>query len=278
MKEINLADDIENLFGVGKYYKDRLKKLDISTIKDFLWHFPFRYEDFSNIRQIAEINSDQPFTVVGKISNIKSYRTYHKRMLLTNAKIEDDSGSAELVWFNQPFISKQLKNGMTLSISGKPKVKGKSFIFQAPSFEIVSQADEEADFSEFKHTGRLIPVYPETSKVTSKMIRTYTKKLLEALSSQLHEYLPEETLARNNLFVLEDALNKIHFPSDLKEAAEAKKRFIFEEMLLVQLHLMRIKDKMSKNKAPKIKSDIALIKDFLDTLPFILTKAQKKAI
>jgi ATP-dependent DNA helicase RecG len=90
--------------------------------------------------------------------------------------------------------------------------------------------------------------------------------------------LPEETKKRNKLFNLEDALNKIHFPKNNDEAIDAKNRFVFEEMLLTQLHLLRIKDKMSKNKAPKIKSDINLIKEFLSTLPFILTNSQKKAI
>jgi len=110
------------------------------------------------------------------------------------------------------------------------------------------------------------------------MLRTYVKRLLDSFQQEFVDYLPEETKRRNKLFNLKDALNKIHFPSTIDEANQARNRFVFEEMLLTQLHLMRIKDKMSKNKAPKIKADIGLIKQFLSTLPFILTNSQKKAI
>lgn len=277
MDQINLTDDISALYGVGKYYKDRLKKLNIFTIKDFLWHFPFRYDDFSGIKTISELEENVLSTVVGTIKNIKSYKTYRRRMLLTNAKLYDDSGSVEVVWFNQPFISKQLKEGMLVSVSGKPKIKGKSFIFQSPAFEIISK-QEEADFSNLKHTARLIPVYPETSNVSSKMIRTYIKKLLDAFLNKFIEYLPKETIKRNNLLELETAINKIHFPDSIEESEKARKRFVFEEMLLTQLHLINIKNQLSKNKAPKIKADILLTKKFLATLPFVLTKSQRQAI
>ncbi len=277
MDQIKITDDISALYGVGKYYKDRLKKLNILTIKDFLWHFPFRYDDFSGVKSTVELEENVLSTVVGKITNIKSYKTYRRRMLLTNAKLHDDSGTVEIVWFNQPFIAKQLQEGITVSISGKPKLKGKGFVFQSPAFEIISK-EEETDFSNLKHTARLIPVYPETSNVSSKMIRTYIKKLLDGPLEDIPEYLPKETLSRNNILEIKTAINKVHFPDSMEQAKEAKKRFIFEEMLFTQLHLMSTKDKMSRNKAPKIKPSIDLIKEFLETLPFILTTAQKKAI
>ncbi len=280
MSDIRLTDSIENLYGVGKYYQDKLKNLNIFVIKDLLWHFPFRYQDFTNIKPINELELDVPSTIIGHVEKIRSYRTYRRRMLLTEAKIVDETASADLVWFNQPFISNQIKNGSLITVSGKPKAKGKHFVFQSPAFEIISQNkdDEEVDIANLKHTGRLIPVYPETSGVSSKMLRTYIKRLLDSFQKQFIDYLPEETKKRNKLFNLEDALNKIHFPKNNDEAIDAKNRFVFEEMLLTQLHLLRIKDKMSKNKAPKIKSDINLIKEFLSTLPFILTNSQKKAI
>lgn len=277
---MKLNDSIKNLYGVGDRYEDKLKNLNIFSIKDLLWHFPFRYQDFTNIKLISDLELDIPATIIGKIEKIKSYRTYRRRMLLTEAKIIDESGSADLIWFNQPFISNQIKNGMLITISGKPKTKGKHFVFQSPSFEILSNIndDEEINISNLKHTGRLVPVYSETSGITSKMLRTYIKRVLDYFDHNFVDYLPEETKRRNNLFDLNTALNKIHFPETIDEANQSKNRFVFEEMLLTQLHLMRIKDRMAKNKAPKIKADIDLIKQFLNTLPFILTSPQKKAI
>ena len=97
MKEIKLNDDIQNLYGVGKYYQDKLKNLNIFTIKDLLWHFPFRYQDFTNIKPINDLEADVLATVIGRIEKLRSYRTYRKHMLLTEAKIIDDSGSSDLV-------------------------------------------------------------------------------------------------------------------------------------------------------------------------------------
>ena len=223
---------------------------------------------------------DEPATIIGKVEKLKSYRTYRRKILLTEGKIIDDTGSADLVWFNQPFIANQIKNGTIVTVSGKPKTKGKHFVFQSPAFEIISGKEdyEDIDINNLKHTGRLIPVYPETSGVSSKMLRNYVKRLLDTFDAEFIDYLPAETKRRNKLFNLKDALHKIHFPETIDEATQARNRFVFEEMLLTQLHLMRIKDKMSKNKAPKIKADIDLTKQFLSTLPFILTNSQKKAI
>jgi ATP-dependent DNA helicase RecG len=152
-------------------------------------------------------------------------------------------------------------------------------MFQSPAFEIMSGDEDEAiDITNVKHTGRLIPVYPETSGVSSKMLRTYIKKLLDSFQNEFIDSLPAQTIKRNKLMILEDALNKIHFPATIDESELARRRFIFEEMLLTQLHLMHIKNKMAKNKAPKIEADVDLVKQFLNTLPFILTNAQKKAI
>ncbi len=279
MNDIKLTDDISNLYGVGKYYNDKLKTLNINTIKDLLWHFPFRYQDFTNIKSIKELVEGENSTIIGKVSNLKSYRTYHRHMLLTEGKIIDESGKADIVWFNQPFISKQLKEGTVITVSGKPKVKGRHFVFQSPAFEILEgDENEEVDITNLKHTGRLIPVYPETSGVSSKMLRTYIKRLLDSFQNEFIDSLPNDTLKRNKLLSFKDALNKIHFPETVQEAELARKRFIFEEMLLTQLHLMHIKNKMAKNKAPKIKADVELVKKFLSTLPFILTASQKKAI
>jgi len=122
-------------------------------------------------------------------------------------------------------------------VSGKPKVKGKHFVFQSPAFEILeSDKDEEIDITNLKHTGRLIPVYPETSGVSSKMLRNYIKRLLDSFQNEFVDSLPNDTLKRNKLLSFKDALNKIHFPQTMEEAELARRRFIFEEMLLTQLH------------------------------------------
>jgi len=94
---MKLTDDIKDLFGVGINYAEKLKNLNVFCIKDLLWHFPFRYQDFASIKLIDELVPEFPTTIIGRIEKIKSYRTYRKKMLLTEAKIVDSSGSADLV-------------------------------------------------------------------------------------------------------------------------------------------------------------------------------------
>ncbi len=274
---LKLNDNLNNLQGVGPYYEARLKNLGLISIKDLLFYFPFRYQDFTNIKNIQELEPNEQATTIATITKIRSYRTFKKHMLLTNATAEDETGKVDIVWFNQPYIQKTLKEGTTVSLSGKLKPEGKKLIFQSPAFELVSQ-DEDLNIDDLKHTGRLVPIYPETMGISSKLIRSFTKRILKIFVSQIPEPLPEETRKNHNLMDIQNALSQIHFPDNQELALEAKKRFIFEEMLLVQIHLLNLKQKLSKFKAPKIKKDVEAMKEFVNNLPFTLTDAQRKAI
>jgi len=197
--------------------------------------------------------------------------------LLTNASAEDETGKIDIVWFNQPYIQKTLQIGTTVSLSGKTKQEGKKLIFQSPAYEVVTQ-DEDLDVHDLKHTGRLIPIYSETMGISSKLIRSLTTRVLKIFLDQIPEPLPESTRREYSLMDIQNALSQIHFPDSPELATEAKKRFIFEEMLLVQIHLLNIKQKLSRFKAPKIKKDVEAMKEFVAQLPFTLTDAQRKAI
>ena len=143
------------------------------------------------------------------------------------------------------------------------KQEGKKLIFQSPAYEIVSQ-DEDLDMNDLKHTGRLVPIYSETMGISSKLIRSLTKRVLKIFLDQIPEPLPENTRREHSLMDIQNALSQIHFPESQELANQAKKRFIFEEMLLVQLHLLNLKQKLSKFKAPKIKRDVEAMKEFVN--------------
>ena len=123
---------IQLIPGVGPAYLKRFYKLGIKTVGDLLFYFPFRYEDFSQIKKISQLTPDEVATIVGKILQIKTFRTWHKKMFITEAVIEDETGTLKIVWFNQPFLMKNLKTNDLISIAGRLS-KEKNGIYFIPS-------------------------------------------------------------------------------------------------------------------------------------------------
>jgi len=272
------SDSVERIRGVGPRYLKYLNKLGIFTIKDLLWHFPFRYEDFSKIKKISELIPGEKASLIATVRKINIRRSLRRKMFIIEASVEDDTGILPVLWFNQSYLIRTIKPGVTLSLSGKVKQRGKKLILSSPSYEIISyQKFERNFFQELKHTGRLIPIYSETKGLSSRAIRYLIKPLLKSkfLSS---DPLPLEIRKKYNLLDLRQAMNAIHFPPNLELAHKAKERFIFESLFLSQLYLLKVKRQNSLLKTPKIKLDIPLLKKFTQSLPFKLTDAQRKAL
>ena len=204
---------IEKIAGIGPKLAKRFKKLRIENVLDFFYHFPFRYDDFSKITPISKTKTFGSYCIKAKILDIKTRRTPRKRMFLTTALLSDDSGSIKAIWYNQPFLTRILKKGQKVMLAGKIEYGFGGTFFQNPSFEKAS--------SETIHTGRIIPIYPETRGVTSKWIRKIIASLMPSIS-QVPDFLPKEIRNNQNLIGLDRALAQIHFPENRKEIYEAK--------------------------------------------------------
>jgi len=275
---LKLSDSVSQVRGVGPRYLKYLEKLGIKTVKDLLWHFPFRYEDFSQIKKIKDLQIDENCSLVVTIDKIHLRRSYHKRMFIIEAKASDDTGTINVIWFNQMFLIKTITPGSTISLSGKVKTRGKQLLLSSPAYEIISQQKLDKDFfKDLKHTGRLVPIYPETQGLSSRVFRYLIKSLLQN-SVDLREYLPPFLLSQYHLMPLKTALNQIHFPKSLASAEQAKERFIFESLLFSQIYLLKIKRKLNLLPYPKINLDIDLLKSFVSSLPFALTQPQKQSL
>ena len=275
---IKLSNSVSEINGIGPRYLKYLEKLGIKTIKDLLWYFPFRYEDFSKIKKINELKPEEKCSIIGTVKKINARRTFRKKMIIIEAVIEDGTGQITAIWFNQIYLLKNIPSGVTLSLSGKVKAKGKKLILSSPSYEIISKQKLEKEFyQELKHTGRLIPIYSETKGLSSKMLRYFIKPLLE-LAQNIEDTLPNFILKKHRLIGLQESLNQIHFPSSLLLAKKAKRRFVFESLLLSQLYLLKIKRKNALLKTPKIKLDIPLLQLFTGSLSFPFTECQRKTI
>jgi ATP-dependent DNA helicase RecG len=275
MGNIPLNTPLSEIKGIGPRFLKLLKQMNISTVRDLLWHFPTRYEDWSEIVKIIDLNPDDLKTIQGTVEKIEIKTTWQKRMLITEALISDNSGSIKAIWFNQPYIKNILKEGVTANFSGKVALYKNELHLSNPTYEIISAKNYQAENT--KHTGRLVPVYPETRGLTSKGIRYLIQPALENLEA-VPEFIPGEILEENDFPGINEALNKIHFPSKISEAEKARKRFAFEELFLLQINNILEKIALAKESAPSIEFDAEKIKNILDRLPFELTISQKKSL
>ncbi|MCK4805617.1 MAG: ATP-dependent DNA helicase RecG [Candidatus Pacebacteria bacterium] len=275
---MKLSNSVSEIRGIGPRYLKYLEKLEIKTIKDLLWYFPFRYEDFSKIKKINEIKPEEKCSIIGVVKKINVRRTFRKKMIIIEAIIEDSTGQIIAIWFNQIYLLKNIPLGATLSLSGKAKRRGKKLILSSPSYEIISkQKLEKRFYQETVHTGRLVPIYSETKGLSSRALRYFIKPLLE-LARNIEDTLPDFILKKHRLIGLQKSLNQIHFPSSLLLAKKAKRRFVFESLLLSQLYLLKIKRKNALLKAPKINLNIPLLQSFTNSLSFPFTECQRKTI
>lgn len=265
---------LENLPGVGNYYSSRLKKLDLVTIEDLIYHFPFRYDDFSQIEKIRDINPNEKITIQGVVWQIKNVRTRTGKFL-TNAQVADESGLLDVIWFNQPYLTKSIKSGTAISLSGKVDTSNPRPKMISPTYEIIRERSAQPTL----HTGRLVPIYPETEGLSSKWLRTKIALILPLYLKEISEHLPTEIINFQKLTNLESALNLIHQPNSYEDVDTARHRLAFDELFLMQILSKKRKLEWQEHKkSVTIKKNPSLMKEFILSLPFKLTIAQEKAI
>lgn len=255
-----------------RMYAKRLEKLGIKTIRDLLFHFPHRYEDFTLVTPIALSQNGETVTVRGGI--IDTQNSYTRRgFKIQKVRIKDASGEIDCLWFNQPFVLSTIKLGDMLSVSGRVDQKGAHRTLMVKNYEVITEMNGKT-----RHTGVFVPIYPETRGVSSKWLRNRTADLLE--KTTFEEYLPEETIRSVQLMPLDQAIRQIHFPQSLDEATRARKRLAFDELLFIQLSAMTKRHewkqitKTQPIQVAKYKMDIEKL---IKSLPFLLTGAQIRA-
>ena len=274
---MDLSLPLTKLKWIQKRYLKKLKKLGIETVKDLLFHFPHRYEDFSQILKISQIKINQIFCIKGRIIKIENIKTHKKGIILTQALISDESGSIKAIWFNQPFLKNVLKKDTHLLLAGKLTIGAKESCLQSPVYEKIKDPNIQPFDPRLTHVGRIVPVYPETEGLTSRWLRFAIKRILKKYLTSLKEPLPEFILKKYNLLPIKEAISQIHFPSSFELAKKAKERFAFQDLLILQLFVLEQRIERYKEKSAPIPIKIEVVKKFVDSLPFKLTQAQKKA-
>jgi ATP-dependent DNA helicase RecG len=281
---LKLETNIRYVKGVGPKMANRLAKLEIKTVADLISHYPFRHEDYSQITPIELAQPGKKVTLIGQIKEITSaYTRSRKQRTIQRAILEDETGQINLIWFNQPYLKANLQPPKLVSVSGKINRRNNQLQIIYPEYEILNNKKEIFENSistnSTKDTGRLVPVYPTTQGISSKYLRKIISRVLPKIKNQIIENLPPETLTNNQLISKQKAILNIHFPENKKALLQAQYRLAFEELLTIHLKKLINKQNWKKQKkSPILPLKNNILKKFLETLPFKLTEAQKKAV
>jgi ATP-dependent DNA helicase RecG len=263
---MDLNSPVDLLPLVGPAYARRLEKLEISSLKDLLYHVPHRYLDFTQGSPLSLVQPGETVAVSGEVDSIKNQYTRRGRQIQI-AHIHDGSGKISVVWFSQPYLVKILYPGVRVSLAGKVGwfVNKKALV--SPEYEVVKKGKDKI------HTSGLIPIYPETAGLSSKWLRARIRESLK--TAKITEYLPDSLLKSEGLMPLKEALNSVHSPKALGAAQKARDRLAFDELFFLQLASLKRKKLWQKNKtAHKLIVEKTELQAFIDSLPFSLTKSQ----
>ncbi len=275
---------LSNFSRLNPLQKIALKKLGIITIADLLYHFPTRYGDTSETRNIASLEQGELAVVFGKITGLKTSKGFKSRIPMADGWIEDESGKIHCVWFNQPYLAKMTTEGALVRIEGKvsERKKTQELYFSNPKIEMINRLPTGVGDSLFGTDGEahtLYPVYPESRGITSNwMYHKISEIFKSGTLDSLIDPIPEDILRKYNLPGLKTALIWIHTPLKTEDSLSARKRFAFEEVFFIQLEKQQARKKYEKNPSFVIAPDEKHMHEFIKRFPFHATEAQLGAI
>ena len=273
MTQLSLNDPITSLRGIGESQSKKYSKLNIYTIRDLLFHIPFRYRDTSEILTIEDFKYLEEGTFLAQILETRNVYTRTGKVL-TKVKVADKYGSTlDISFFNQSYLTKTFKKGQWYIFDGKISYKGKIKNLYNPKYEKYTGA-----ISEQKHLGKIIGIYHETEGLSSRAIRNNIIPLEKEISNLIQDPLPISITQKENLLPLADSIKEIHFPESKDTLLKARERLQLDEMLKIAIQIEKDKKEKEKYKSIPIVEDKELTKDFLNSLPFELTSDQQKSI
>ncbi len=268
-----LARDVSVLGRIPPISRKAMTALGIDTVYDLLWHLPFRYEDWRNVRTVSDALEGIELTIVGEIASIEVKHLRGGRKA-TEAVVRDGSGSIRVWWWQQPYLARTLQPGMRVGLSGKVGIRGRYLQMESPEWERLDDPDDDT-----VHVGRLSPVYPKTRGLPNRTIRRLAHAAVREYLPFLAETLPAYIVMEQRFLSEADALRTIHFPDRLEDVDQAKERIAFQELLAIQLAVLsRKREARLRADAPPIPMPGDFLDRFLQALPFELTAAQQRVL
>lgn len=267
----NLQKEVQYIKGVGPNRAELLNKLGIHTLEDLITYYPRDYEDRGKPKKIAEVYNGEECLIEGIVVSRMSEQKIRKNMTIYKLIVRDDTGACLITWFNQSYLKNKFTLGKKYKFYGKVSNKFGKIEMNSPVFD-----EEETN----KNTGKIIPIYPLTYKLSQNTIRSVIENGLNSIKNEggLEETLPEYLLKEYKLYDINTATNQIHFPQNFEEFENARKRLVFEELLSMQMALISLKNQYTKEEKGIAYSKEINMSDIINDLPFKLTKAQLRVL
>ena len=263
-------EDIPTKYITAKQLSN-LKSLGINTIYDLIYYFPRAYDDRTNIKKIGELKFNEYVVLKARVMSAVNL-TVRNGKKIVKAMVTDGTGIMEILWFGMPYIKKSLKIGEEYLFIGQTK---KSAVFQLinPEYKLFSGQQKVSE-------NEILPIYSSNKNITQNSLRKLVEKFLVNFLNYFEENIPDELIKEYKIMERKSAIKNIHYPVSMKEIEEAKRRFAIEELLILELGILKnrfiIENSNSKNYEVEGKKE--KVKNFLSQLTFNLTNAQKKVI
>jgi ATP-dependent DNA helicase RecG len=267
--EASLATRLERLPGVGTARAEKLAKLGLVTVRDALMHFPREYRDFSGAHAFADLREGEHASIAGEVIDAGTRTLYSGRTMLV-VSLACGAGRVRAVWFNMPFMAKRFAKGMQVVIAGQPRLASGTWEFAHPDVRWLTGG-------EAAHASDWLAVYPLSEGVQQSHVRLAVQAALDHAAGVCPEALPEEMLTAKSLLPIERAFREIHCPSSREMIDASRRRFVYQELLMLQLALRMHRGRQQRTKAaPAIEVDARLDARILARFPFEFTPAQKR--
>ncbi len=268
---VTLDSSVTALAGVSNARATKLAKLGVNSLRDLIFLFPHRYNDFSSVRPIAELRVGEEQTVLASVWTVAATQIGRSRRG-TEAIIADETGTLRILWWGNEYVKNQIKPGTWLALSGKVTAFRGRLQMDSPEYEAIGSEDPT-------HTQRLVPVYPLTEGLGARTLRRLVKQAVDAFAGLMPDQLPEAIRERQKLWPLPQAVRQMHYPDDTEAAEAARRRLAFDELLLIQLGVLgRRKARQQSAGAGPLSFPQAAFEGFIGSLPFALTDAQQRVI
>ena len=263
-------EDIPTKYITAKQLSN-LKSLGINTVYDLVYYFPRAYDDRTNIKKIGELKFNEYVVLKANVMSVVNL-TVRNGKKIVKAMVSDGTGIMEILWFGMPYIKKSLKIGEEYLFIGQTK---KSAVFQLinPEYKLFSGQQKVSE-------SEILPIYSSNKNITQNSLRKLVEKFLVNFLNYFEENIPKELIKEYKIMERKSAVKNIHYPVSMKEIEEAKRRFAIEELLILELGILKnrfiIENSNSKNYEVEGKKE--KVREFLSQLTFNLTNAQKKVI
>lgn len=257
------------LTGIGPRYAQTLSHLGIQTLRDMLYHFPRRYDDYTQLKPINRLKYGEEVTIIGSVQSIAQRSLKGGQVKMVEAIISDGSAALRVTWFN-PWAAKSLSVDDQIVLSGKVDQYLGRMVMSNPEWEPIEQ--------QHISTNRIVPIYPLTSHITQRWLRTQMGQVVSYWAPRIQDHLSEELRQSAEIFDLSTALMQIHFPDSWEDLKLAQERLAFDEILLLQLGVLRQKRAWNDRAGRIYHTEDAWVKNQTAHLPFPLTNAQQRAL